>query len=84
MRTPLDGYNYGPYHFTSQLYNVFPRLMNWLPGQQHKIFGRIEELREFTKKKIQEHQDTLDPNSPRDYIDCFLMRANQVGQNAKH
>uniref|UniRef100_A0A3Q3W3N1 Uncharacterized protein n=1 Tax=Mola mola TaxID=94237 RepID=A0A3Q3W3N1_MOLML len=60
-----------------QLYNVFPRLMNWLPGQQHKIFHRFEELREFTMKKIQEHQDTLDPSSPRDYIDCFLMRLSQ-------
>lgn len=65
-----------PFHF--QLYNVFPRLMEWLPGQQHKMFAKIEELREFIMKKILEHQDTLDPNSPRDYIDCFLMRLSQV------
>uniref|UniRef100_A0A671WVS3 Cytochrome P450, family 2, subfamily Y, polypeptide 3 n=1 Tax=Sparus aurata TaxID=8175 RepID=A0A671WVS3_SPAAU len=60
-----------------QLYNIFPRLMEWLPGRHHKAFGRIEELREFTMKKIQEHQDTLDPSSPRDYIDCFLTRLSQ-------
>ncbi|XP_070685956.1 cytochrome P450 2G1-like [Pempheris klunzingeri] len=59
------------------LYNVFPRLMELLPGQQHKLFARIEELREFIVKKIQEHQDTLDPLSPRDYIDCFLTRLIQ-------
>ncbi|XP_070826389.1 cytochrome P450 2F3-like [Chaetodon trifascialis] len=60
-----------------QLYNVFPRLMEWLPGRQHKMFARVEVLREFTMKKIREHQDTLDPSSPRDYIDCFLMRLSQ-------
>lgn len=67
-----------PFHSPSQLYNVFPRLMEWLPGQQHKMLAKIEELREFIMKKILEHQDTLDPNSPRDYIDCFLMRVSQV------
>ncbi|CAJ1064933.1 Hypothetical predicted protein [Xyrichtys novacula] len=60
-----------------QLYNIFPRLMEWLPGQQHQVFAMIEELRNFTSKKIQEHQDTLDPSSPRDYIDCFLNRHSQ-------
>ncbi|XP_039986015.1 cytochrome P450 2F3-like isoform X1 [Xiphias gladius] len=60
-----------------QLYNIFPRLMEWLPGRQHEIFARIEELREFIMKKIREHEETLDPGSPRDYIDCFLIRLSQ-------
>ncbi|XP_044059588.1 cytochrome P450 2F3-like [Siniperca chuatsi] len=60
-----------------QMYNIFPRLMEWLPGQQHKMFARIEELREFIMRKILEHQDTLEPSSPRDYIDCFLTRLSQ-------
>lgn len=60
-----------------QLYNIFPRLMEWLPGQQHKAFAIMEELRDFVRRKIQEHQDTLDPSSPRDYIDCFFNRLSQ-------
>ncbi|XP_074535189.1 cytochrome P450 2G1-like [Halichoeres trimaculatus] len=60
-----------------QLYNVFPRLMERLPGRQHKAFATMEELRTFVRRKIQEHQDTLDPSSPRDYIDCFLNRLDQ-------
>nr|XP_033487630.1 cytochrome P450 2F3-like [Epinephelus lanceolatus] len=60
-----------------QLYNIFPRLMEWLPGRQHVMFAKIEKLRDFILKKIQEHQDTLDPSSTRDYIDCFLMRLSQ-------
>uniref|UniRef100_A0A8C5D962 Cytochrome P450 2F5-like n=1 Tax=Gouania willdenowi TaxID=441366 RepID=A0A8C5D962_GOUWI len=64
-----------------QLYNVFPRLMEWLPGQQHTAFARVEKLREFIMMKIKEHQDTLDPASPRDYIDCFLNRLSQEKHN---
>ncbi|XP_028274630.1 cytochrome P450 2F5-like [Parambassis ranga] len=60
-----------------QLYNIFPRLMEWLPGRHHKAFARIEVLREFIMAKIQEHQDTMDPSSPRDYIDRFLTRLSQ-------
>ncbi|KAK9521232.1 hypothetical protein VZT92_021055 [Zoarces viviparus] len=60
-----------------QLYNIFPRLMERLPGRHQKVFARIEKLKEFIIKKIQEHQDTLEPASPRDYIDCFLNRLNQ-------
>lgn len=59
------------------LYNIFPRLMEWLPGGHHKAFARIQELRQFVIEKVQEHEDTLDPNSPRDYIDCFLTRATK-------
>lgn len=64
--------------FPSQMYNVFPWLMERLPGRHHKVFARIEELKKFIVKKIQEHQDTLDSSSPRDYIDCFLTRLSQV------
>nr|XP_020504897.1 cytochrome P450 2G1-like [Labrus bergylta] len=60
-----------------QMYNIFPWLMEHLPGQQHKVFAQIEELRGFVKTKIQEHKETLDPSSPRDFIDCFLIRMNQ-------
>ncbi|XP_071352566.1 cytochrome P450 2G1-like [Trachinotus anak] len=60
-----------------QMYNVFPWLMERLPGQQHTVFAQVEEVREFIKMKIQEHKETLDPSSPRDFIDCFLIRMNQ-------
>ncbi|CAI5692798.1 cytochrome P450 2F3 [Oreochromis niloticus] len=60
-----------------QLYNIFPRLMEWLPGSHHNVFAKLEEMRAFIMNKIQEHQDRLDASSPRDYIDCFLLRLNQ-------
>ncbi|KAJ8009995.1 hypothetical protein DPEC_G00069950 [Dallia pectoralis] len=60
-----------------QLYNIFPWLMERLPGQQHVLFNKVDEVREFIRKKIHEHQETIDPGNPRDYIDCFLTRLNQ-------
>ncbi|XP_054598266.1 cytochrome P450 2G1 [Nothobranchius furzeri] len=63
------------------LYNLFPRLMEILPGKQHKVFANIEMIREFVRMKIKEHEDTLHPGSPRDFIDCFLTRMHQEKDN---
>ncbi|XP_056231025.1 cytochrome P450 2G1-like [Seriola aureovittata] len=60
-----------------QMYNIFPWIMERLPGHQHIVFAQIEEVRGFIEMKIQEHNETLDPSSPRDFIDCFLIRMNQ-------
>ncbi|XP_053177346.1 cytochrome P450 2F5-like [Scomber japonicus] len=62
---------------SGQLYNIFPWLMELLPGQHHTVFAKVEKLRGFIMKKIQEHHNTLDPSCPRDYIDCFLTKLNQ-------
>lgn len=67
-----------------QMYNIFPGIMERLPGPQHKIFKHIENLKVFIKEKIQEHQATLDASSPRDFIDCFLLRMEQVCGSDNH
>uniref|UniRef100_A0A672IS83 Cytochrome P450 2F3-like n=1 Tax=Salarias fasciatus TaxID=181472 RepID=A0A672IS83_SALFA len=64
-----------------QLYNIFPGLMEWLPGRHNKVFADIEKMRGFVLTKIQAHRETLDPSSPRDYIDCFLNRISQEKDN---
>ncbi|XP_061916522.1 cytochrome P450 2F3-like [Entelurus aequoreus] len=65
-----------------QMHNIFPGLIERLPGHQHKVFAHMETVRSFIKKKIQQHADTLDSSSPRDYIDCFLNRIQQEKDNA--
>ncbi|KAG5269559.1 hypothetical protein AALO_G00203380 [Alosa alosa] len=60
-----------------QLYNLFPKLMDHLPGPHHNVFRQMEQLRIFIIEKIHQHKETLDPDNPRDYIDCFLIRLNQ-------
>ncbi|XP_028818812.1 cytochrome P450 2A13-like isoform X3 [Denticeps clupeoides] len=62
---------------SGQLYNIFPRLMNYLPGRHQTIFREVDEIRNFCTEKITQHQETLNPDDPRDYIDCFLMRLNE-------
>uniref|UniRef100_A0A3Q3JIS2 Cytochrome P450, family 2, subfamily Y, polypeptide 3 n=1 Tax=Monopterus albus TaxID=43700 RepID=A0A3Q3JIS2_MONAL len=63
------------------MYNIFPWLMEHLPGRHQTIFAKVKEIREFIQMKIQEHKETLDPSSPRDYIDCFLIRMDQEKDN---
>nr|XP_029137192.1 cytochrome P450 2J6-like [Labrus bergylta] len=55
-----------------QIYNTFPWLMKWLPGSHNKILTMFKRIVDFVEIKIKEHRDSLDPSSPRDYIDCFL------------
>ncbi|XP_047444005.1 cytochrome P450 2J4-like [Mugil cephalus] len=60
-----------------QIYNTVPWLMKWFPGPHKKIFSLIQELIDFVEIRIKEHKDTLDPSSPRDYIDSFLIEMGQ-------
>ncbi|XP_029136943.2 cytochrome P450 2J4-like isoform X1 [Labrus bergylta] len=55
-----------------QIYNTFPWLMKWLPGSHNKILTMFKRIVDFVEIKVKEHRDSLDPSSPRDYIDCFL------------
>uniref|UniRef100_A0AAV2J0T5 Cytochrome P450 n=1 Tax=Knipowitschia caucasica TaxID=637954 RepID=A0AAV2J0T5_KNICA len=67
---------------SSPLYNIMPWLLDRLPGYHKTVFQEIDDVREFCRVKIEEHRKTLDPASPRDFIDCFLMRMNQENDNA--
>ncbi|XP_063061773.1 cytochrome P450 2A5-like [Engraulis encrasicolus] len=60
-----------------QLCNIFPRIMNYMPGRHQQFFTEIDKIREFVTEKIHQHRDTLDPDNPRDFIDCFLIKLNQ-------
>ncbi|XP_069389881.1 cytochrome P450 2A10-like [Paralichthys olivaceus] len=64
-----------------QMYNMFPSLMDLLPGYHQTVFDRAEGVREFIEMKILEHKETLDPSSPRDFIDSFLIRTDQEKHN---
>lgn len=58
--------------FWTQVYNTYPWLMKWVPGPHQRIFTLTQNLDDFVEIKIKEHRESLDPSSPRDYIDCFL------------
>ncbi|XP_070806248.1 cytochrome P450 2A13-like [Pituophis catenifer annectens] len=60
-----------------QLLDIFFEIVQRLPGKHQTVFKRSSELKEFVAKKAKAHQEILDPNSPRDFIDCFLMKMQQ-------
>ncbi|XP_067306109.1 cytochrome P450 2G1-like [Pseudorasbora parva] len=64
-----------------QLYNIFPKLMQFLPGRHHDMFREVDEIKSFIMTKIKEHEQNLDINNPKDFIDCFLIRLKQEKLN---
>ncbi|NP_001316227.1 cytochrome P450 2G1-like precursor [Ictalurus punctatus] len=64
-----------------QLYNIFPWLIELLPGKHRKVMNDVDEVMDFSRGKVQEHKDSLDPDNPRDFIDCFLIRLKQEKDN---
>ncbi|XP_069063350.1 cytochrome P450 2C5-like [Pleurodeles waltl] len=65
----------------SQLFNNFPRIIQPLPGPHKTYLHNVKMVKRFVKEYIKEHQETLDPNNPRDFIDCFLFKMQQEKQN---
>ncbi|KAM9762852.1 cytochrome P450 2J4-like [Menidia menidia] len=62
----------------AQMYNTMPWLMKRLPGPHQRIFVLTQKIIDFIEVRIREHREELDPSSPRDYIDSFLI---EMGQN---
>ncbi|XP_075463049.1 cytochrome P450 2G1-like isoform X2 [Ascaphus truei] len=65
-----------------QLQDMMPSIINHVPGPHQKIDKLLANLLEFISETVKVNQDTLDPSSPRDYIDCFLIKMQQDKQNA--
>ncbi|KFW89880.1 cytochrome P450 2H1 isoform X2 [Phalacrocorax carbo] len=65
----------------AQLYNFIPAVMENLPGPHQKMIKNIEKVDQFTLEIIAEHQQTLDPTCPRDFIDAFLNKMEQEKEN---
>ncbi|CAJ0919182.1 unnamed protein product [Ranitomeya imitator] len=61
-----------------QMYNVYPKIIAKIPGPHHKLFNAIDGIQEFIAKRVEMHKETLDPNDPRDFIDCFLIKMEQI------
>ncbi|XP_045710651.1 LOW QUALITY PROTEIN: cytochrome P450 2C21-like [Phyllostomus hastatus] len=69
--------------FWIQLYNSFPFLIHYLPGSHNELFKNIAEQKKFILEKVKEHQESLDLNNPRDFIDYFLIKMEKEKHN-KH
>ncbi|XP_030073612.1 cytochrome P450 2A13-like isoform X2 [Microcaecilia unicolor] len=65
-----------------QLFDIFTSIMKHLPGPHNRIRRCFEVLEEYIAKKVKQNQETLDLNSPRDFIDSFLIKVEQEKQNS--
>ncbi|KAM6203380.1 cytochrome P450 2H1-like [Sarcoramphus papa] len=77
----LDENNKVQNSIQTQLYNFFPIVMEYLPGPHQKMIKNTEKVNQFTLDIIAEHQETLDPTCPRDFIDAFLNKMEQEKGN---
>ncbi|XP_073497620.1 cytochrome P450 2F3-like [Phyllobates terribilis] len=59
------------------LYNMFPDLMEYLPGPHKKMRRNFQDIYDISADLIENHEKTLDPKNPRDYIDCFLIKIKE-------
>nr|KAF6424742.1 hypothetical protein HJG59_003591 [Molossus molossus] len=64
----------------NQMYNLWPNLIRHLPGEHRSFSKRIQDVKDFILEKVKEHQESLDQNNPRDYLDCFLSKMEQEKQ----
>ncbi|XP_018422652.1 PREDICTED: cytochrome P450 2G1-like [Nanorana parkeri] len=55
----------------------FERVMRYIPGPPQRGVRYFSELKAFVHEIVEESLKTLDPNSPRHFIDCFLMKIQQ-------
>lgn len=67
-----------PFCYALQVYNTFPWLVKRLPGPHQRIFSLEYKLRDYITSRVKEHKENLDPSSPRDYIDYFLIEMGEV------
>ncbi|XP_007443087.2 cytochrome P450 2G1-like [Python bivittatus] len=65
----------------SQIYDMYANLLKYFPGPHTKIYDILEDMRLFIAKRVMKNKETLDPNSPRDYIDCFLIQMEKEKDN---
>ncbi|KAM8952488.1 cytochrome P450 2G1-like [Pelodytes ibericus] len=63
-----------------QMNDMIPEIMNHVPGPHQKVDKLLNHLLEFISERVKMNQETLDPSSPRDFIDCFLIKMEQEKQ----
>lgn len=59
---------------------MYSGIMQYLPGRHNRIYYLIEELKDFIASRVKKNEASLDPQNPRDFIDCFLTKMHQVLQ----
>ncbi|XP_069161652.1 methyl farnesoate epoxidase isoform X1 [Procambarus clarkii] len=69
---------------TGGVVSVFPALRHLLPKSStfHVVMDVMFSVRDFIKRSVQEHRETLDPHSPRDFMDIYINEINNTCHNS--
>ncbi|KAB0338084.1 hypothetical protein FD754_024815, partial [Muntiacus muntjak] len=59
---------------SSQLFDLYPSFLKYVSGLHRQIYKNLQEINVFTGRSVEKHRETLNPNAPRDFIDCYLLR----------
>ncbi|KAB1268599.1 Cytochrome P450 2J2 [Camelus dromedarius] len=65
-----------------QLYDIFPWIMNFLPGSHQRVFRNWEKLKMFVAQVIENHKRDWNPAEARDFIDAYLQETEKHKGNA--
>ncbi|KAM5145595.1 cytochrome P450 2G1-like [Mantella aurantiaca] len=66
--------------WSALLYN-FVWIMPYMIGPPKRGAQYLAELKAFVDERVKESQRTLDPSSPRHFVDCFLIRMQEEKDN---
>lgn len=64
-----------------QVCNTFPAIIDYFPGSHNQILKNFFYIKNYVLEKVKEHQESLDKDNPRDFIDCFLNKMEQEKHN---
>ncbi|KAG8128936.1 hypothetical protein E2320_015802 [Naja naja] len=59
------------------VYSALPNILKFFPGPHKKVFSDCNKVCDFIRNKVDAHKNTLDPDNPRDFIDCFLLKLDK-------
>uniref|UniRef100_A0A8D0ZN08 Cytochrome P450 n=1 Tax=Sus scrofa TaxID=9823 RepID=A0A8D0ZN08_PIG len=65
-----------------QTYEIFSRLLQFLPGPHTQLLGHLGTLAAFAVQQVQEHRENLDASGPaRDVVEAFLLKMAKEKQD---
>uniref|UniRef100_G3TZM7 Cytochrome P450 family 2 subfamily B member 6 n=1 Tax=Loxodonta africana TaxID=9785 RepID=G3TZM7_LOXAF len=67
--------------FSSQLYCIAHRLLKHFPGPHRQVYKNLQKVNTFISCSVAKHRETLDPSTPRDFIDTYLLRMDKEKSN---
>ncbi|NXX99931.1 CP2G1 protein, partial [Centropus bengalensis] len=58
----------------AQLYDMAETLLQHLPGPHRRVPQLLGRMRQFIARRVRRNARSLQPDQPRDFIDCFLLQ----------